>query len=173
MGLIRLATRSRPRMRSTTSKRLKLQSLEDRIAPATIVELLKDINQDTNPSVDTGFYATEWVAVGDTVYFPADDQYGYGRELWKTDGTAAGTVQVADIIPGPGGSDPRELTAVGDKVYFNAHDGAWLGPVGVRWNADRDPQIDGLPGRRRWNLLRRRSGTPHGCRQYLVLQGVG
>ena len=47
-----------------------------------------------------------------------------GYELWRTDGTAAGTVLVKDIIPGPGPSDPfdapMELTNVNGMLFFSA-----------------------------------------------------
>jgi ELWxxDGT repeat protein len=46
-----------------------------------------------------------------------------GAELWKSDGTTAGTVRVADIAPGPAGSNPHQLTAAGGKLYFTANDG--------------------------------------------------
>src|SRR5262249_1695405 len=52
-----------------------------------------------------------------------------GVELWKSDGTEAGTVLVKDIRPGsspygfPFSSTPRELTAVGDELFFSANDG--------------------------------------------------
>jgi ELWxxDGT repeat protein len=46
-----------------------------------------------------------------------------GAELWKSDGTAAGTVRVADIAPGPIGSNPHQLTAAGNRLYFTADDG--------------------------------------------------
>ena len=61
-------------------------------------------------------------AVGDTLYFTADDGVN-GRELWKSDGTEAGTVLVKDINPGSGGSFPSSMTAVGDTLYFTANDG--------------------------------------------------
>ncbi|HEY0513556.1 MAG TPA: ELWxxDGT repeat protein [Thermoanaerobaculia bacterium] len=46
-----------------------------------------------------------------------------GGELWKSDGTAAGTVRVADILPGSQGSNPHRLTPAGDRLYFVADDG--------------------------------------------------
>ena len=47
--------------------------------------------------------ALEAPDVNGTLFFAADDG-GHGRELWKSDGTAAGTVLVKDINPG---SRPR------------------------------------------------------------------
>ena len=43
--------------------------------------------------------------VNGTLFFAADDGV-HGRELWKSDGTAAGTVLVKDINPGSIGSYP-------------------------------------------------------------------
>ena len=61
-------------------------------------------------------------AVGTTLYFRADDGTN-GYELWKSDGTASGTVMVKDINSGSGGSYPSSLTAVGNTLYFRATDG--------------------------------------------------
>src|SRR6195952_4853876 len=47
-----------------------------------------------------------------------------GRELWVSDGTAAGTHLVRDIYPGTGNSSPQYLTAFNDKVYFTAASGS-------------------------------------------------
>jgi ELWxxDGT repeat protein len=44
-------------------------------------------------------------------------------ELWKSDGTSAGTVLVHDIRPGPASSDLRDLVAAGGIVFFSADDG--------------------------------------------------
>jgi ELWxxDGT repeat protein len=60
--------------------------------------------------------------VGNTLYFNAFDDVN-GEELWKSDGTAAGTVRVKDIRPGSNGSGPRNLTAVGNTLFFTANDG--------------------------------------------------
>ncbi|MGL4550305.1 MAG: ELWxxDGT repeat protein, partial [Gemmataceae bacterium] len=58
-----------------------------------------------------------FVNVNGTLFFMAAVS-GYGRELWKTDGTAAGTVFVKDVTPGSGGSTVSKMTAVGSKLYF-------------------------------------------------------
>ena len=56
-----------------------------------------------------------------------------GSELWKSDGTAAGTMIVKDINPGAGHSVPSNLSVMGDYVYFSADDGT----VGTElWRSD-------------------------------------
>lgn len=48
-----------------------------------------------------------------------------GLELWKSDGTEAGTVLVKDINPGSAGSVDftEEFVSIGNVVYFSADDG--------------------------------------------------
>lgn len=54
--------------------------------------------------------------------FSADDGFT-GKELWLTDGTAAGTRLLADIWPGGGSASPSSLTSLGDgRVVFAAAD---------------------------------------------------
>jgi ELWxxDGT repeat protein len=57
--------------------------------------------------------------VNGTIFFTADDGVS-GQELWKSDGTAAGTVLVKDINPGTGNSFPGFLTNVNGTLYFAA-----------------------------------------------------
>ena len=66
-------------------------------------------------------YPSDLTAVGSTLYFTADDGTN-GYELWKSDGTATGTVMVKDIS-GSGDSWPYYLTVVGNTLYFTADDG--------------------------------------------------
>lgn len=89
---------------------------------------------DIDPRVDTTHGET-WphgsgpeflVRLGDAVLFAAGEETA-GRELWRTDGTAAGTRLVRDLLPGPAGSSPRELVALGGKVYFLAETGSGEG----------------------------------------------
>ncbi|MCB9920197.1 MAG: hypothetical protein H6832_17480 [Planctomycetes bacterium] len=55
-----------------------------------------------------------------TLLFAADDGI-VGRELWRSDGTVAGTRLVVDLEPGPRGSEPSEFYVVGGgRTYFSA-----------------------------------------------------
>jgi len=53
------------------------------------------------------------------LYFAADDGL-LGLELWRTDGTPAGTSLVADIAPGSQGSYPTSLLSFGTELLFRA-----------------------------------------------------
>jgi len=63
-----------------------------------------------------------FVKVGPIAYFRARTQ-AQGLELWQSIGNTATTQLVKDIFPGPGNSDPRELTVVGANLFFAADDG--------------------------------------------------
>jgi ELWxxDGT repeat protein len=65
---------------------------------------------------------TDLVAIGSTVYFVANDG-DHGNELWKTNGTSAGTTMVADIWPGGRSSYVTDLTNVNGTLFFAANDG--------------------------------------------------
>ena len=45
---------------------------------------------------------------------------GGGAELWRTDGTTAGTTRIEDLEPGPSGSFPAHLQSFHDYLYFAA-----------------------------------------------------
>jgi ELWxxDGT repeat protein len=59
-------------------------------------------------------------AIGSTLYFSADGGNQLGRELWKSDGTAAGTVFIKDIYTGQIGSSPLGFTNVNGTIFFTA-----------------------------------------------------
>jgi ELWxxDGT repeat protein len=62
------------------------------------------------------------VALGNELWFVADDKV-HGEELWRSDGTDAGTVLVTDLNPGAAGSEISKLSVYGDSVWFEANDG--------------------------------------------------
>lgn len=76
--------------------------------------------KDINARIESlGSFPEEFTRVGNTVFFRAMDP-AHGHELWKTDGTMAGTVLVKDLLSGTTGGFPRNLTAVGDMLFFTA-----------------------------------------------------
>jgi ELWxxDGT repeat protein len=58
-----------------------------------------------------------------TLYFTANDGV-HGLELWRSDGTAAGTAMVADLRPGVASSSPSSYVTLGGTAYFTAVDGS-------------------------------------------------
>jgi ELWxxDGT repeat protein len=83
--------------------------------------LVKDVLPGPEGSMERTEPRLMTAAPGGGVYFSAVT--GSGAELWRSDGTAAGTVQVSDLQPGSGGSTPRELTVAGGQLFFAANDG--------------------------------------------------
>lgn len=80
--------------------------------------LVKDIN----PNGDGLRNDLKAVALGDTVYFIADDGAN-GVELWKTDGTEANTEMVVNLNGAGDGLDRYDsaLAVMGNEVYFTAY----------------------------------------------------
>jgi ELWxxDGT repeat protein len=84
--------------------------------------LLKDINPGSAASTPTLLQP-----FGSKLFFLASDATT-GTEAWVSDGTAAGTFELRDILPGAGsGLNPNGLGSVtaviGGTVYFVAYDG--------------------------------------------------
>jgi len=78
--------------------------------------------------------------LGDIIIFAANDGV-HGVELWRTDGSAAGTYMIADIDPGTSGSYPNGFVAFKGRIYFNANNdvnGAEL------WSTDGTAQNTGM-----------------------------
>ena len=79
--------------------------------------------KDINTLAETvGGTPSEFVQVGTTMYFTASGS-ATGRELWKTDGTTAGTKIVKDIQIGINGSGITGLTNVNGTLFFRASGG--------------------------------------------------
>jgi ELWxxDGT repeat protein len=76
--------------------------------------------REINPTL--GYGANNFTAVvDDMMFFTAENSHGQ-EGLWKSDGTAPGTVMVSDISDTPVGIAPAELTGMNGKLYFSAGD---------------------------------------------------
>lgn len=90
--------------------------------------MIKDINPTGNSVVFTdvkGYFAK----LNGVVYFGAAND-NTGAELWRTDGTEAGTYLVKDIYTDNTqganfGSNPAYLTTFNNKIYFSAYDNVY------------------------------------------------
>ncbi len=87
-------------------------------ANAQVPYMVKDIN----PTASQGSHPYDLTSFNGNLFFVADDGI-HGYELWKTDGTTAGTVLVKDILVGAGGGYPLKLKVVNGVLYFVATDG--------------------------------------------------
>jgi ELWxxDGT repeat protein len=83
-------------------------------AAAQSARLVKDIRPGVASASPQGA-----IDFGGTLFFFATDDTN-GTELWKTDGTASGTVLVKDINPGPSSSFVTSSAAVSNGILFFA-----------------------------------------------------
>ena len=88
------------------------QAVSTRDVPAP--QLVKEINPGNASSAPEMF-----VQFDQTVYFRANDGE-HGVELWRTDGTAAGTSLVADLFPGPLNGVPGNLAVAARSFVIPA-----------------------------------------------------
>lgn len=87
---------------------------------ATTPVLIKDFQSQTGHITPLFLFGA-----GGDLYFRYQTS-SHGEELWKSDGTEAGTVQVRDVMPGSGGSsieEKRAIGRIGAKALFSANDG--------------------------------------------------
>jgi len=89
----------------------------------TGTSMIKDLNPDGG-SIDSIYSYVDHAWWNDVLYLELDDGTDEtGQELWRTDGTAAGTYIVKDIRPGSTASGIAGLTLWKDHLYFTAYDG--------------------------------------------------
>ncbi|MEM6255899.1 MAG: ELWxxDGT repeat protein [Cyanobacteria bacterium P01_D01_bin.156] len=87
--------------------------------------LVEDINPGNESSFEDEFSSSsnELTNVNELLFFAADDGTN-GKELWRSNGTEAGTFLVEDINSGNGSSsDPANLTNVDGILFFTADNG--------------------------------------------------
>src|SRR4051812_30337093 len=91
------------------------ERLEERALLSIAAQLLTDINT-TPAGVEVAGSIVELQGVA---YFPGIEGTT-GTELWRSDGTKAGTFLVKDIRPGVDGSSPLYLINVNGTLFFSA-----------------------------------------------------
>ena len=84
---------------------------------ADAVRFVKNINE-----IDSDSIPILHADINGTLFFHASDDTS-GWELWKSDGTAAGTVLVKDINPGAVIDPGWRFAVVNGTFFFNAADG--------------------------------------------------
>jgi ELWxxDGT repeat protein len=93
------------------------------VTDGTNTNLLRDIAPGFASSIGTTVTGTRFVEAAGTVFFAAAASSAQGQELWKTDGSTAGTVLVKDIHQQGWGSDPSNFIRLGDLLLFMAFPG--------------------------------------------------
>ncbi|MDP4254282.1 MAG: hypothetical protein Q8938_09770 [Bacteroidota bacterium] len=87
--------------------------------------LVKDIYPGKNTSIGTPFKGGSNVfTFNGALYFIANDGIA-GAELWRSDGTRAGTVLLKDIAPGPAPGNPRDFFINNNLLFFTAYGNLW------------------------------------------------
>jgi len=114
-----------------------LAALLGATAPLSATNLVKDLNR--GPADPGRVFLSNYAALHGVLYFSGWDP-AHGSEVWRSDGTTAGTYRVTDVCPGRCDSRPGEIRAVGDLLYFSANDGFSSQELWVS---------DGLPGHER------------------------
>lgn len=86
--------------------------------------LVKDINPtvESASSSQGSSFPAQFIVFNGALYFQANDGI-QGTELWKTDGSAAGTILLKDINTGAADSNPTKFSVVNGVLYFKADDG--------------------------------------------------
>jgi ELWxxDGT repeat protein len=106
-----------------------------RAIPAEVAVMVKDIRPgDNESSLDN------LINANGTLFFVADDGV-HGFEVWRSDGTAAGTILTRDVFPGAADSlvplyPTPHMCSVGSNLYFYAADGAHGQEL---WKSDGTP----------------------------------
>ncbi len=83
-----------------------------RVPAGGVPALLGDLSPgapSSSPSRLVEFQGAHWFTANDGVH---------GSELWRSDGTAAGTQLFADLTPGPVSTNVSQLTVAADRLFF-------------------------------------------------------
>src|SRR5687768_4149861 len=78
--------------------------------------------RDVNTLADGWEFPDHLVSAGPLGYFIHSDGV-HGRELWRSDGTPAGTFMLRDMAPGPADNSTASGVAFNGHLFFIANDG--------------------------------------------------
>lgn len=81
--------------------------------------VVKDIYPGSNNGVVSG---DDMIVLNNILYFTADAGTGAGMELWRSDGTNAGTYMLKDVYPGAFSGMPQYFIQLNNRIYFKATD---------------------------------------------------
>lgn len=112
--------------------------------------------------VYTGFW--NLTATEGALYFSGYD-LTHGTELWRTDGTVAGTTLVQDINPRLASSSPSHVRQIGTNIFFTAEDNRGTDPWIMPASAALPPKVSNP------DFLGAVTGTPYSF-QPLVISGL-
>jgi ELWxxDGT repeat protein len=105
--------------------------------------LVKDVRTGTGSGMDSYYGSpSELIAVGDTIYFVGDDGVS-GKQIWKSNGTATGTVPVQEVFNAAGQAAPKPtgLVSFSGRAFFRmTRDG-----YGTEWWSTNGSSIDATP----------------------------
>jgi ELWxxDGT repeat protein len=131
LGRARSALREGSFMRLLRIRRRRLSQLASAAAVVIAIPAIASTPPQTLPSpylvkqitapgsTSFGSNPAQFTAVGDIVFFSADDHLS-GSELWISDGTTAGTVRMGDQSPGLQGANPNNFAAVNGRLFYQA-----------------------------------------------------
>ena len=111
------------RRRKPTGFAFTVSNLEERTMLSLVSGVVADINQQVANSQTGGAITNSLTVLNGTMYFNANDGI-HGTQLWKSDGTAAGTTMVTDLPqngPPHGGPSTYGVVDFGGAISSKLH----------------------------------------------------
>ncbi len=91
--------------------------LEPYVWNGSAIEQLAEIAAGSASSLELTTARRNSTVSAGVLYFPANAGAASGEELWRSNGSAAGTAPVIDLVPGSGSSEPRQMTAISNGGF--------------------------------------------------------